>query len=105
MKIENSSKRTKSKKELCKFPLNPGLKLDIQRGCPKLMQEENVKQISYSELLTIESLLNICAQLNARAYILKNAYTSLYKSIVSQFCYLWMQLFENENSAISVGWQ
>ena len=52
------------------------------------MQEENVKQIFYSELLTIESLLNICAQLNARAYILKNAHTSLYKSIVSQFCYL-----------------
>lgn len=69
------------------------------------MQEENVKQIFYSELLTIESLLNICAQLNARAYILKNAHTSLYKSIFSQFCYLWMQLFENENSAKSVGWQ
>ena len=32
------------------------------------MQEENVKQIFYSELLTIESLLNICAQSNARAY-------------------------------------
>ena len=71
MKIKNCSKRTKLslvKKKLCKFPLNPGLKLDIQRGCPKLIQEENVKQIFYSELLTIESLLNISAQSNARAY-------------------------------------
>lgn len=78
-----------SKKELCKFPLNPGLKLDIQRGCPKLIQEENVKQIfllrTVNYWIITEHFCSIkCPGISLKMRILHSTRASSLSSVTSE---------------------